>query len=200
MKRSERHKIKRDDFSTFMVSFLRKLKPYWKEISLGVAVLLIALIGWLSYRAYMNSRIEKANFYLGQSVYYNKDVDLSSFPDPIPTAGKILEAKKMADRGKFKEAISFLSKAKPSGRMKSYLLFSLGSLYYETNDCGKAIEMWNKISQEDENFPYDAALAFMGRCYKNLGKEKQASATFNQILSLYKNSPYAAEANFRRGE
>ncbi len=200
MKRSERHKIKRDDFSTFMVSFLKKLKPYWKEISLAVAVVLIALIGWFSYRAYMNSKIEKANFYLAQAVYYNKDVDLSSFPDPIPMAGEILKAKKMADKGKFKEAISLLSKVRPSGRMKSYGLFALGSLYYETNDCQKAIETWKKIDQEDENFPYDAVLAFMGRCYKNLGKKKEASAMFNQILSLYKNSPYSAEANFRRGE
>ncbi len=200
MKRSERHKIKRDDFSTFMVSFLKRLKPYWREISIALAVGLIALIGWFSYRAYMNSRIEKANLALGQIIYYGKDADLSSYPEPFPAMGGMLKASRLADRGNFKEALNLLEGTKPAGRMKNYVFFARGGLHYEMNDCQKAIENWKKIDQEDENFPYDAALAFMGRCYKILGKEKEASAMFNQILTLYKNSPYAAEANFKRGE
>ncbi len=198
MKRTERHKIKRSEFSTFMVAFLKKLKPYWKEVTAAVVVFFTVLIGGLSYKAYINSKIEKANYSLGQVVFFNKDVSLKSFPSPFPQIGALLKARKLADAQKYSEAISTLSSVASKGRMGDFILFAEGNIYYEQGKCEKAIEIWKKI-QADEDFPYDAVLAYMGRCYRNLGKEKQASSVFNQLLSLYKNSPFAAEANFRTG-
>ncbi len=198
MKRTERHKIKRDDFSTFMISFIKKLKPYWKEVTAAVVVFLVIVVGGLSYKAYLNSKIEKANYDLSQLLFFHREVKLSSYPQPFPQMGALLRAEALADRRKYKDALSLLSEAPLKGRMKNFLLFAEGNIFYEQNKCDKALEVWKKI-QPDDDFPYDAALAYMGRCYKNLGKEKESSAAYNQLLNLYKNSPFSAEANFKAG-
>lgn len=200
MKRSERHKIKKDEFSTFMVSFIKALSPYWKEIAVTITAIIVILIVGFSYKAYVSSKIRKANYLLGKYINSGKKVELKKYPVPFPQIEAILKAAKLAARDKFDEAIEVLKEVQPKGIMKDYIYFMEGELLSEKGDCEGAIKVWRKVSSDSNDFPYDALLVNMGRCQFRLGKTKEAIATYNQIISLFPNSPYIKEAEYKTGK
>lgn len=200
MKRSERHRIKKDEFSTFMVSFIKALSPYWKEIAVTITAVIVILIVGFSYKAYVSSKIKKANYLLGRYINSGKKVDLAKYPVPFPQIEAILKAEKLADEDKYDEAIKVLKGVQPKGIMREYIYFMEGELLSEKGDCEGAIKVWQKVSSDAKDFPYDALLAHMGRCQFRLGKIKEARATYNQIISLFPNSPYVKEAKYKTGK
>ncbi len=199
MKRKERHNIKKDEFSSFMVSFMKAAHPYWKEISITLVIILVVLISGISYKSYVNSKIGRANFILEKLVSSGEEGNLKKFPSPFPKMEIMIKAEKLADSGKIKEAIKLIKHSTHKGILSNYLYFMEGELLYEKGDCKDAIESWKKANRDDENFPYDALLAHMGRCQFELGKERDAISTYNQIIDLFPNSPYVKEAQYKVG-
>ncbi|MCD6453690.1 MAG: tetratricopeptide repeat protein [Candidatus Aminicenantes bacterium] len=199
MKRSERHKIKKDEFSTFMISFIKAVSPYWRELAVTLVIVLVVLIAGFSYKAYMLSREKKANFLIGKYIASGKEPVLEKFPTPFPQMKALIKAAKLADEKKNDKAIETIRNTPHKGILRNYLYFMEGELLAEKGNCEEAIKVWQKVNNEDEDFPYDALLAHMGRCQFKLGKEKEAISSYNQLISLYPDSPYIREAKYKSG-
>jgi len=94
--------------------------------------------------------------------------------------------------GEFEEATksyqNFLQKA---GKRKLYRLFAmegLGYAYEGKKDYEKALQAYQKILEEGENFQLANAYLNMGRCYEKLGKKKEALENYKAFLKVSQKS------------
>ena len=88
---------------------------------------------------------------------------------------------------------TFLQKA---GKEKLYRIFAmegLGYSYEGKKDYEKALQSYQKIVAEGENFQLGDAYLNMGRCYERLGKKKEALENFKAFLKVSQRSMMANE-------
>jgi len=81
--------------------------------------------------------------------------------------------------------------------VKCQILSSLGYAYEAKNDLKSAVNHFEAIVSEPDNFLKDEALFNLGRLFAAMGDEKKSKAAYQKIVSDYKDSFYIEIARER---
>lgn len=84
-----------------------------------------------------------------------------------------------------------------NGAVKCQILSSLGYAYEAKNDLKSAVNHFEKIISEPDNFLKDEALFNLGRLFAVMGDEKKSKESYQKIVSGFSNSFYLEIAKER---
>jgi len=203
-----------DEFVSVTEKAFLFLTHHIKSIAAGGIVVLIILLSVFFYQRWEKKNEEEAyqKFSLAVEIYqmvsspsregspseYKNvlekfDEVITKFSRTFPGKTSFLYKGNIHLRlGEFEEATksyqNFLQKA---GKRKLYRLFAmegLGYAYEGKKDYEKALQAYQKILEEGENFQLANAYLNMGRCYEKLGKKKEALENYKAFLKVSQKS------------
>jgi tetratricopeptide (TPR) repeat protein len=207
-----------DEFISFTEKIYIFVKRYFKGIAIGGIIVLTIILSILFYQRWEKENEEEANrkFNIAVEMYQRvgslyregspselKEV-LEKFDEVITrysrtTSGKLSLLYKgniLLRLGEFDEATkSFQIFLKKAGKERLYRLFAwegLGYSYEGKKSYEKAIQAYQKITEEGESYELSNAYLNMGRCYEKLGKTKEALENYKAFL---KESPKSLMTN-----
>jgi len=215
IKKFSKKKLKEpDEFVSVTEKAFLFLTHHIKSIAAGGIVVLIILLAVFFYQRWEKKNEEEAyqKFSLAVEIYqmvsspsregspseYKNvlekfDEVITKFSRTFPGKTSFLYKGNIHLRlGEFEEATksyqNFLPKA---GKRKLYRLFAmegLGYAYEGKKDYEKALQAYQKILEEGENFQLANAYLNMGRCYEKLGKKKEALENYKAFLKVSQKS------------
>jgi tetratricopeptide (TPR) repeat protein len=215
IKKISKKKLKEpDEFVSVTEKAFLFLTHHIKSIAAGGIVVLIILLSVFFYQRWEKKNEEEAyqKFSLAVEIYqmvsspsregspseYKKvlekfDEVITKFSRTFPGKTSFLYKGNIHLRlSEFEEATksyqNFLQKA---GKRKLYRLFAmegLGYAYEGKKDYEKALQAYQKILEEGENFQLANAYLNMGRCYEKLGKKKEALENYKAFLKVSQKS------------
>jgi len=215
IKKISKKKLKEpDEFVSVTEKAFLFLTHHIKSIAAGGIVVLIILLAVFFYQRWEKKNEEEAyqKFSLAVEIYqmvsspsregspseYKNvlekfDEVITKFSRTFPGKTSFLYKGNIHLRlGEFEEATksyqNFLPKA---GKRKLYRLFAmegLGYAYEGKKDYEKALQAYQKILEEGENFQLANAYLNMGRCYEKLGKKKEALENYKAFLKVSQKS------------
>jgi tetratricopeptide (TPR) repeat protein len=215
IKKISKKKLKEpDEFISVTEKAFLFLTHHIKSIAAGGIVVLIILLSVFFYQRWEKKNEEEAyqKFSLAVEIYqmvsspsregspseYKNvlekfDEVITKFSRTFPGKTSFLYKGNIHLRlGEFEEATksyqNFLQKA---GKRKLYRLFAmegLGYAYEGKKDYEKALQAYQKILEEGENFQLANAYLNMGRCYEKLGKKKEALENYKAFLKVSQKS------------
>jgi tetratricopeptide (TPR) repeat protein len=215
IKKISKKKLKEpDEFVSVTEKAFLFLTHHIKSIAAGGIVVLIILLSVFFYQRWEKKNEEEAyqKFSLAVEIYqmvsspsregspseYKNvlekfDEVITKFSRTFPGKTSFLYKGNIHLRlGEFEEATksyqNFLQKA---GKRKLYRLFAmegLGYAYEGKKDYEKALQAYQKILEEGENFQLANAYLNMGRCYEKLGKKKEALENYKAFLKVSQKS------------
>ena len=215
IKKISKKKLKEpDEFVSVTEKAFLFLTHHIKSIAAGGIVVLIILLAVFFYQRWEKKNEEEAyqKFSLAVEIYqmvsspsregspseYKNvlekfDEVITKFSRTFPGKTSFLYKGNIHLRlGEFEEATksyqNFLQKA---GKRKLYRLFAmegLGYAYEGKKDYEKALQAYQKILEEGENFQLANAYLNMGRCYEKLGKKKEALENYKAFLKVSQKS------------
>ncbi len=215
IKKISKKKLKEpDEFVSVTEKAFLFLTHHIKSIAAGGIVVLIILLSVFFYQRWEKKNEEEAyqKFSLAVEIYqmvsspsregspseYKNvlekfDEVITKFSRTFPGKTSFLYKGNIHLRlGEFEEATksyqNFLQKA---GKRKLYRLFAmegLGYAYEGKKDYEKALQAYQKILEEGENFQLANAYLNMGRCYEKLGKKREALENYKGFLKVSQKS------------
>lgn len=215
IKKISKKKLKEpDEFVSVTEKAFLFLTHHIKSIAAGGIVVLIILLSVFFYQRWEKKNEEEAyqKFSLAVEIYqmvsspsregspseYKNvlekfDEVITKFSRTFPGKTSFLYKGNIHLRlGEFEEATksyqNFLQKA---GKRKLYRLFAmegLGYAYEGKKDYEKALQAYQKVLEEGENFQLANAYLNMGRCYEKLGKKKEALENYKAFLKVSQKS------------
>jgi tetratricopeptide (TPR) repeat protein len=215
IKKISKKKLKEpDEFVSVTEKAFLFLTHHIKSIAAGGIVVLIILLSIFFYQRWEKGNEEEAyrKFSLAVEIYQvvsspNREGSPSEYKNVLQKFDEVITKFPRTFSGKtsflykgnihlwlgeFEEATksyqNFLQKA---GKRKLYRLFAmegLGYAYEGKKDYEKALQAYQKILDEGENFQLANAYLDMGRCYEKLGKKKEALENYKVFLKVSQKS------------
>jgi len=199
-----------DEFITFTERAFLFIRQHFKQITVGVVIVIIILLSMIFFQRWEKSKEEEANraFGLAMEIYQRANSPyregspsdyknaLEKFDEvirkfPSTSSGKLSLLYqgniylKMNEFGETEKTFStFLEKA---GKEKVYRLFALeglGYAYEGKKDYEKALNTYKKILDMGESFQVADTYLSIGRCYEKLGKNNEALENYKSFLKV----------------
>jgi tetratricopeptide (TPR) repeat protein len=219
IKRISKKKLKEpDEFISFTEKTYIFVKHYFKNMAIAGIVVLVIILSILFYQRWEKRNEEEADRMYSSAVeMYRRAGSLysegspSEFKEVLKKFDEVITKYSRTSSGKlsllykgnillrlgeFDEATkSFQAFLKKAGKEKLYQLFALEGLGYSyegKKNYEKAIQAYQKMTEEGEGYELSNAYLDMGRCYEKLGKNKEALENYKAFL---RESPKSLMAN-----
>jgi len=203
-----------DEFISFTEKTYLFIARHLKVIAIGGIVVLIILSSFFLYQKWEKKNEEEAyrKFSLAVEIYqmisspyregslsdYKNVLEkfnelITKFPRTSPGKFSFLYKGNICLRlGEFEEATksyqTFLQKAGKEKLYRTFAMEGLGYSYEGKKDYEKALQAYQKLLEEGENFQLANAYLDIGRCYEKLGKNKEALESYKAFLKVSQKS------------
>jgi tetratricopeptide (TPR) repeat protein len=218
MARFSRKDLKHDEFVETAVDIGQWLEDHWRSVAtwggaVVVVAAVVALVIWNNARTREQTRQILAD---GMSRYQQAEttavgVDeelreaLALFEEAAERGGaagevaRYYQAATLGRLGRVDEALPLLEQLVEAGLQQPTLAGSaqslLASLYVETGQADRAIELLTRLADEIEpSFPADQALAQLARLHEDRGDVEEARRIWQRIIDEYPGTAGATEA------
>jgi len=206
-----------DEFISFTEKTYLFITHHLKVIAIGGIVVLIILSSVFLYQKWEKKNEEEAyrKFSLAVEIYQMisspyREGSLSDYKNVLEKFNEILTKFPRTSSGKFsllykgniqlrlgefeeatKSYQTFLQKGGKEKLYRTFAMEGLGYSYEGKKDYEKALQAYQKLLEEGENFQLANAYLDIGRCYEKLGKNKEALENYKAFLKVSQKSMMA---------
>jgi len=206
-----------DEFISFTEKTYLFITHHLKVIATGGIVVLITFFSIFLYQKWGKKSEEEAyrKFSLAVEIYQMisspyREGSLSDYKNVLEKFNEILTKFPRTSSGKFsllykgniqlrlgefeeatKSYQTFLQKGGKEKLYRTFAMEGLGYSYEGKKDYEKALQAYQKLLEEGENFQLANAYLDIGRCYEKLGKNKEALGNYKAFLKVSQKSMMA---------
>lgn len=213
---AKRKPVQESEVRSVALKAFDAIKERQKQIIIGISVILGIVIIFTVISIYSTSQYKKAysleregyNYYYGQNIdntipekerlnkaleLYKSSLDIRMTPTALYYLGNTYF--KLGDYvNAIQKYLRFIDKYSQETEILPLVYQKLASSYFMTEQNDKALETLDELANLENGIFMDTALMLEARHYERAGQNEKALDIYKELISLFPNSPWSAEA------